>query len=121
LANDTDPEGHSFTITTVQNPAHGTVTLSADKTTVTFAPTADYNGPATFDYTITDALGATDSATVHLLVKPQGETTVFVGTTCDADIKGNNVVVNEGEDVVFAVRVSGAQPGSSINLTLQDG
>jgi hypothetical protein len=126
LANDVDPDGHSFTITSVQNPQHGTVTLSADHTQVTFTPDADYNGPATFDYTIQDQPGngltpATDSATVHLVVRPESDPTIMVGTTCDADIHGPNVTVNEGETVVFGVRVSGAEPNSTVTLQLQDG
>jgi VCBS repeat-containing protein len=121
LANDSDPEGDSFTIESVQNPQHGTVVFNADEGTITFTPDPDYNGPATFDYTIVDERGATDTATVHLLVKPQGEPTVFVGTTCDADIHGTNVVVNEGEDVIFGVRLSGVEPGSTVTLTLSDG
>ncbi|RME60043.1 tandem-95 repeat protein, partial [Candidatus Parcubacteria bacterium] len=121
LANDSDPQGDSFSIQSVSNPQHGTVTLSDDHTTVTFTPDPDYNGPATFDYTILDERGATDTATVHLLVKPQGEPTVFVGTTCDADIHGTNVVVNEGEDVIFGVRLSGVEPGSTVTLALSDG
>lgn len=120
LANDLDLEGHAFTITRVHNPSHGTVTLNGNGT-VTFTPEDDYNGPATFQYTITDALGATDTATVHLLVKPQGEPSVFVGSTCDADIKGTNVIVNEGENGVFAVRISGAETNSTVTLALQDG
>ena len=121
LSNDADAQNHDFEILTVQNSVNGTVELSIDKTTVTFTPNDDYNGPATFDYTIKDELGATDDATVHLDVKPVGEPSIFVGTLCSADIHGHDVVVQEGEEVVFGVKVSGVEAGSTITLALADG
>ena len=125
LANDTDPEGHSFEVTSVSNPQNGTVVLNDTNNdgvydSVTFTPNEDYNGPGTFDYTITDEKGAVDTATVHLDVKPKGEPSVFVGTLCNADVKGTNVTVEEGEDAILAVRVSGAEAGTTISLELSD-
>ncbi|WP_321779002.1 cadherin-like domain-containing protein [Sulfurimonas sp.] len=121
LVNDSDIEGHSFSLTSVQNAVHGSVVLSADGLSVTFTPDEDYNGKATFDYTITDELGATDNATVHLDVKPMGEPTVFVGTLCSSDIHSSNVTVNEGEDLIFGVRLSGVEASSILTLALADG
>ncbi len=126
LSNDYDIEDHSFSLTSVQNAVNGSVVENDTNgdgviDSVTFTPDADYNGPATFDYTITDELGAVDTATVHLSVKPMGEPTVFVGTLCSADIHSNNVVVNEGEDLVFGVRLSGVVTGSVLTLALADG
>ena len=121
LSNDVDAQDHDFEILSVQNSVNGTVELSDDKTTVTFTPNEDYNGPATFDYTIKDELGAIDDATVHLDVKPVGEPNVFVGTLCSADIHSNDIIVNEGEEVVFGVKVSGVEVGSTITLALSDG
>ena len=62
--NDADPEGEALTVTSVQNASGGTVALSG--TTVTFTPDDDYNGPASFEYTVADATGATTDATVTL-------------------------------------------------------
>ena len=63
LANDTDAEGATLTITAVSAATNGTVALAG--TTITFTPTADFNGAAGFDYTITDgALTATAHVTV---------------------------------------------------------
>ena len=65
LANDSDPDaGDTFSITSVQGASHGTVSLSSDHQTITFTPTADYNGAASFSYTITDSHGLTSTATV---------------------------------------------------------
>ena len=126
MANDTDPESHNFKITAISNFQNGTAVLNDTNNdgtydSVTFTPTEDYNGSATFDYTITDEKGAVDTATVHLDVKPKGEPSVFVGTLCDADIKGHDITVNEGENAILAVRVSGAEAGTTLNLALNDG
>ena len=88
---------------------------------ITFTPNEDYNGPATFKYTIQDELGATDTATVYLNVKPVGEPSIFVGTMCDADIQSHDIIVNEGEEAVLAVKISGAEANSTVSLTLADG
>ncbi|MCP5422565.1 MAG: retention module-containing protein [Chromatiaceae bacterium] len=67
--NDTDLDGDALTITAVGNPTNGTVVLNLDGT-VTFTPDANYNGPATFEYTISDGNGGTDTATVTVNVNP---------------------------------------------------
>ncbi|WP_170870382.1 cadherin-like domain-containing protein, partial [Neptunomonas phycophila] len=46
-------------------PTNGTVVLNADGT-ITFTPDADFVGEATYDYTITDGNGGTDTATVTI-------------------------------------------------------
>jgi hypothetical protein len=68
LANDTDPSGLPFSITSVSNPANGTVTYNAQTQTVTFTPNAGYAGTANFTYTITDTSGATGSGLVSVNV-----------------------------------------------------
>lgn len=62
----TDPENTTLTFTTA-NATHGT--LSGTAPNVTFTPEADYSGPASFTFTVKDALGATSaSATVSITV-----------------------------------------------------
>ena len=71
LGNDTDPNGDTLTITGVSNAAHGSVTYNAQNKTVTFTPTTDYTGAASFTYTISDGRGGTASANVSLSVVDQ--------------------------------------------------
>jgi large repetitive protein len=51
--------GQTLTVTSVQGAVNGTVSLLAD--TVTFSPSADFNGAASFSYTVRDD-GTTDGA-----------------------------------------------------------
>ena len=71
LANDTDAEGSNLTITAVGTPGHGTA--STNGAVVHYVPAADYSGPDSLTYTITDG-SLTSSTTV----------TVSVGGAADA-------------------------------------
>ncbi|HVQ40051.1 MAG TPA: choice-of-anchor Q domain-containing protein, partial [Pyrinomonadaceae bacterium] len=97
LANDTkgptNESGQTLTLTGVSNPVGGTV--SRDATNVYFTPAADFNGPASFQYTITDngttggtADPKTDTATVSF--------TITTGN--DAPTANNDTLPNIAED-----------------------
>ena len=67
-ANDTDADATDvLVITSVANPSNGTVVLNSDGT-VTFTPTENFSGVATFEYTINDGLNS-DTATVTVNVR----------------------------------------------------
>ncbi len=65
--NDTDLDGDTLTISAVSNPVNGSVVLNANGS-VTFSPDANFSGEATFDYTVSDGNGGTDTATVTVYV-----------------------------------------------------
>ena len=65
LGNDADVDGPALSVTAKTNPAHGTLTLVSG--VLTYAPAADYFGPDSFDYTVSDGL-LTDTATVSINV-----------------------------------------------------
>lgn len=68
LANDVDQNGDKLSIISVQNATNGAVALVNGK--VVFTPKANYNGEATFSYTVSDGKGGIDTATVTLNVTP---------------------------------------------------
>ncbi|MFM2450301.1 MAG: hypothetical protein RIS44_2751, partial [Pseudomonadota bacterium] len=74
LANDVDVDGDTLTIISVQNPTNGTVALVG--TNVIFTPAANYFGPATFTYTVSDGTGGTSTATVFITVTPVNDAPV---------------------------------------------
>ena len=53
VSNDTDPDGHILTVTSVTTPGYGTAVVTSGST-VTYTPNLDFNGTDTFGYTITD-------------------------------------------------------------------
>ena len=66
LSND---NGTAIVVVSNTAPGHGSVAVQADGAYV-YTPDAGYSGPDTFDYTITDSLGQTASATVSITVTP---------------------------------------------------
>ena len=94
LANDIDPDGGAVGVTTVGQPAHGSTSLAADGT-VSYIPAPNYNGPDTFDYTIADSIGFTDSASVNVTVTAMND-----GPTATADAATTN------EDAPVAIDVA---------------
>jgi hypothetical protein len=67
LANDSDPDGDTLTVTAATDPANGTAVVNADNT-ITYTPDAGFTGTDTFDYTVDDGNGGTDTATVTVTV-----------------------------------------------------
>ena len=68
LANDSDPDGDPLTVTATTSPARGSVVINADRT-VTYTPSARFQGTDTFGYTLSDGRGGTTTATVTVTVK----------------------------------------------------
>ena len=68
LANDSDVDGDTLIIASVQDAANGTVALVGGN--VVFTPAANYSGPASFTYTVSDGNGGTSTATVNLTINP---------------------------------------------------
>jgi hypothetical protein len=68
LANDTDPDNDSLTITGVAGAVNGQVIMDAGNETVTFTPDTGFSGNGSFTYTVSDGNGGTDTATVNISV-----------------------------------------------------
>ncbi|WP_188390231.1 cadherin-like domain-containing protein, partial [Pseudomonas fluvialis] len=94
LGNDSDPDGNPISIVSVQDATHGTVTL-VDGNAV-FVPEANYNGVATFTYTVSDGLGGFATATVTLNIKPINDAPV-----------ANNDLASTPEDTPLTLNVLG--------------
>ena len=62
LGNDSDVDGDSLSIVSVQGAVNGSVKLEGGN--VVFTPTKDFNGSGSFTYTISDGHGGTSTATV---------------------------------------------------------
>ena len=77
LANDTDPDGDALSVTAVTDPPLGTATVNPDGT-VPYIPDANYNGPDTFDYTVSDGDGRTDTGSVAVTVTAVNDPPVAV-------------------------------------------
>jgi VCBS repeat-containing protein len=93
LANDTDVEGASLTVTLSAGPSHGALVLNADGT-FTYTPAANYFGPDSFTYTTSDGAASSNNATVSLTLNAVN----------DAPITANDAF-SGNEDTVIAGNV----------------
>ena len=117
-ANDADVDGPALTVTAVALPQHGTVSVAAG--VVTFVPEANYNGPASFQYTVSDG-ALTDTAAVAVTVTPVPDAPIAVADAISGDedipltlaagVLAANDVDPDGQ-VVMVTAVGGAQHGT---------
>ena len=79
LTNDSDPDGDPLTVTAA-SAGRGTVTINPDGS-LTYTPAADFNGPDTITYTLSDGQGGTATATVVVTVTPVNDAPVASNDT----------------------------------------
>ncbi len=121
LANDTDPENDTLSVTSVTQGANGTVSINPDKT-VRYAPALNYNGSDSFTYTISDGNGGTATATVTMTVTPVNDApvavndtaTVVAGTAVTIPVRANDVDV-DGPSLTVTAVTQGTRGSVTIN------
>lgn len=103
LANDSDPDGDSLTITSVSNSSNGSMATGVNGT-ITYVPNLGFAGTDAFSYTISDNKGGTDTARVDVTVQPAPALNPVIL------FSGSNVTRN----VPMQIAYSGFQPGEEI-------
>ena len=125
LANDSDPEDDALTITAVGSAVNGTVTLSEDKATVTYAHDGSETTSGSFTYTVSDG-SAADTATVEVTVTPVNAAPVAVDDTAtvdeggDVSISASTLLANDSDAEEDALTITAV--GSAVNgaITLSE-
>ncbi|MGE0247705.1 MAG: Ig-like domain-containing protein, partial [Pyrinomonadaceae bacterium] len=106
--------GETLTVTSVTQPAHGTVVINPDGT-VSYTPDADYNGADSFTYTISDGNGGTATATVNLTVTPVNDPPVANDDTFTVaedsgatalDVLGNDSILPDAGETLTVTSVT---------------
>ena len=74
LTNDFDVDGDVLSVTEIHSTddTHGEVTMD-ENGVISFTPDPDFNGVASFEYTVTDGNGSYDTATVFINVEPDND------------------------------------------------
>jgi len=116
LANDQDGDGDALTITSVQDAVNGSVAIVNGS--IVFTPAANYHGPASFTYTVSDGQGGSTTSTVNVAVGAVNDAPVPVSDTVtatedtaltitpgaltgnDSDVDGDALTVTSVQDAV---------------------
>ena len=111
LANDSDPEGDSFTFTGVGSAVNGTVALSEDESEVTYTHDGSETTSGSFTYMVSDET-TTGTGTVTVTVTPVNDAPVSVNDTATV-AEGGSVDV-----AVTALLANDSDPeGSTLSVT----
>jgi hypothetical protein len=119
LANDNDPDGDALTIVSA-TASIGSVSINPDGS-LQFVPPANFNGPATISYTISDGEGGQSTATVTVNVVPINDAPTTTGLVGQSGVDGGSVSVPTGQafsDVdgdVLTFAATGLPPGLAID------
>ena len=146
LSNDSDPDGDTLTLQSYGQPSNGSV--SDNGSLITYTPDANFNGTDSFNYTINDGNGNTDTATVFVTINAVNDNPVASDDQAttnedvpvdvdvvanDTDIDGdslfisslsqptNGSVVDNGDGTVTYTPNSGYFGSDSFNYTVSDG
>ena len=119
--NDNDADGDALLYSQTSNPTSGSVVLSNDGSFV-YTPNANFNGTDTFNYEVTDADGATSTATVTIVVDAENDAPVVDvaipdqtdtdGDVINLDVSGN-ISDADGDSLTFTA--TGLPLGLSID------
>jgi Ca2+-binding RTX toxin-like protein len=82
FAYDVDPTHDTLAVVGVGNAKNGTVTMD-EWHKGTFTPVANYNGPASFDYTVSDGNGGLTTATISITINPVNDAPTVVTALAD--------------------------------------
>ena len=125
LANDTDADGDTLSIISAQAATHGTVSLVGSD--ILFTPTANYNGPASFTYTISDGHGGTSTATVGLNVSPVNDLpvampdTLITSTGTAITVPTSTLLANDSDVDGDSLSISAVSGGVNGSVSLSNG
>ncbi len=122
LANDSDVDGDTLTVESFTQPTNGIVTENPDGT-LTYTPAADYIGSDSFNYSISDGQGGTDTAAVTVNVGPVNDAPAAAddsGTTPEdtpvtVDLTANDTDLDGTIDPATVTIVNGPGSGTLTN------
>lgn len=117
LANDTDANGDTLSITGVSAAANGSVAYDAVTKLVTFTPTANYQGSAGFTYTVSDGRGGAASANVALTVTAPVVSSSLFGPGFTPAL----VTVNDKNAVELGMKFTSSQAGTISGIRFYKG
>lgn len=109
----TDQDEDALTFIKTSDPDHGTVTIDSATGAYTYTPEANYNGPDSFTFKVSDASLSSAPAAVGITVNPVNDTPVALSDTVTTDedtaYTGTLTVTDPDAGEVFAFS-KGSEP-----------
>jgi hypothetical protein len=116
LSHDTDPNGLPLSISGVSSPSDGTVSYNANTQTINFVPNANYVGPASFTYTITDGQSSASGNVSINVNNPLSAQTLF-----SASATPGTITVDDAEAVTLGVKFQASAYGTISGIRFYKG
>jgi hypothetical protein len=91
LANDGDVDRDTLSITSVGNAVNGTAIINANGN-IKFTPGANFNGIASFDYTVSDGINR-DTASIEIIVNPVNDAPLASNDTVTAIDEDKSIII----------------------------
>ena len=123
LANDLDVDGDTLVVAAADGAEHGTTTVSPDGLSVIYSPDPDSSGLDSFEYTVGDGQGGSESAEVLVTVAAvndppvaqDDEASVAEGAAVVIDVAANDRPgpANEGDQSLQVTSVGAAAHGTA--------
>jgi DNA/RNA endonuclease G (NUC1) len=111
VANDTDVDGDSLSLTSVDTATHGSVSIVSGK--AVYSPTANYNGTDSFGYVVSDGHGGQANGVVSVTINPVNDAPT-----------ANSQSVNTTSNTPRAITLTGSDletPSGSLTFTVTSG
>ena len=121
LANDSDVDGDTLSVSAVTQGANGVVAIDGQTGEVTYTPDADFNGSDSFTYTVSDSNGGTDTETVTVTVNPVADAPVAVDDSATVDEDSNvyiDVLANDSDVEGDTLSVSAVTQGANGSVAI---
>jgi VCBS repeat-containing protein len=112
LGNDTDADSDTLTIKSVKSGTGGTVVKNANGT-VTFTPTANYNGNASFSYIATDGKADTSETTVSITVSAVNDAPVNTVPSSQSIVEDSTLVFSGAKTITVSDSSDTANGGTN--------
>ena len=117
ISNDTDVEGDTLTLITATPDGSGTVSVNADGVSVDYTPAANFNGPETITYTVSDGELSDTTGTLTITVTPVNDAPVAVSDTAtvleDSALTNIDIVSNDTDVEGDTLTLTAATPDGS--------
>jgi len=124
LTNDAGPSTADLTITAVSGAVGGTVSYDRDAGTIAFTPTANFNGTASFAYTVSDGAGREVTATAIIDVGAMNDAPVVTNTLNSRVARWEDMTQTEdplGAWLGVVIPVYGLPPTAAVGAALASG